>query len=249
MERQVAERCRRLEEGRVKLAGKRGCDLIGDERLVVGLRPVGAVEFLLGPLLKRHELAILLEHPLELGDLEVLRVARPLQRLQVEDSGDILHRGTGEHFAGKIEEDHGRVVDVGDGVKHRPRRVGMQPIPQEPQKGLAANLHVPIEGKSQILGEGAFPGAVEARHPHADLVAAASLLRSLHLPEQVLEAPLDVVGDHVLGDLGLQLLVGAIGVGDDLLDRAGERAAGIEEVANGGHGCRLERVQSMCSER
>ena len=39
------------------------------------------------------------------GHLEVARVAGPLQHLEVEDGGDVLHRGASEHFACQVEHD------------------------------------------------------------------------------------------------------------------------------------------------
>jgi succinylglutamate desuccinylase len=58
-----------------------------------------------------------------------------------------------------------------------------------------------VQRHTQVLGEGALSGAVEAGNPHADLVLSAGLHGKLHLAKQPLELLFDVLGDDVFGDL------------------------------------------------
>ena len=69
----------------IELMSQGPSDRICDQRLVVGFGPFGALELILGTFMKCLELAVLFEHSFEIGDLQILGVARPLESLEVQN--------------------------------------------------------------------------------------------------------------------------------------------------------------------
>ena len=233
---QVLEIVRRGKELGVEFGGQAGGDLVGHQRLVAGIGPVNAVQFLLGPGLEGVQATVHFQHPLQFRHLEVLGIAGPLQHLQVEHRGNVFHGGPGQHLAGQIEEDDRRVIGGGDLVEQRPSGHGPELVLQELEEAVATDHHRAVQGEAQVLGEGTLARPVESRNPDADFVAAATLLSGLHLPQQVRETLLDVFGDHVFGDFRPDLLIGAVLIGNDFLDGAAERPGRVEEIEYLGHG-------------
>ena len=112
----------------------------------------------------------------------------------------------------------------------------MNAVLQMLQERLTVDYVVTVQGKAEILCERALARTVEARHPNADLVASADFHGDLHLFEQVSKLLLDPVGHLVLRDFRPQPAVLGGLISDDLLDRAVDVPAGIEEGADRGHG-------------
>ena len=77
-------------------------------------------------------------------------------------------------------------------------------------------------------------GYIEARHPNADFLTATAhaLIETI---QQALETRLNAVGDDVLGDLALELIVGVVVEADDLFDAAVESLAGFKQVSDRAH--------------
>ena len=102
------------EERRVHRVGDFWNQSVNGQGVVLHPRPGGARQGLGDALLEFWPTAILFDHALVSGHLEVARIAGPLEHLEVEDGGDVLHGGAGEHFAGQVQHDHRGRVTLGD---------------------------------------------------------------------------------------------------------------------------------------
>ena len=115
----------------------------------------------------------------------------------------------------------------------------MDPVLEALQERLTADLHGAVECETEILRKRAFSRAIKARHPDADFMAATATLGCLHLVKKIFETVFDPLGDYVLRDFRGQLFVRSIGIRDNFFNRTCERTGGVEEIADGGHGCYL----------
>ena len=176
--------------------------------------------------------AVLLDHALERGDLQVSGVAGPLQDLEVQHRGDVFHGGAGQHLAGQIQHHHGGWQALRHGAQQRLRLRLVQPVLQVLQERGAVDLALVIEGQAQVLGERALARTVEAGHPDADFVLATRFHGQLHAVQQLAELLFDALGDDVFRDLGLEAVFLRRTVGDDLLDVAEDVLARVEERTN-----------------
>ncbi|MNJ37809.1 hypothetical protein D3C77_326440 [compost metagenome] len=114
------------------------------------------------PFMELMRAAILFDHALEGRDLEVARVAGPLQHFEIKDCGNIFHRGAGEHFAGEVEHDHsGR-----EALRHSAEEgLGLwlvQAVLQVIDERRAVDGALIVKRQAEVLGERALTGAVEA---------------------------------------------------------------------------------------
>ena len=170
---------------------------------------------------------------LKIGHHQVVGVARPFEHLEIEDGGDVLHGGPGQHLAGEIEHDHRGGEAPGHGTQQGPGLRLVEAVLEVFEEGRPFESALVVEGQPQVLGEGAFTRAVEARGPDTDLMLATHFHGQLHPIQKLEELLLDAVGDHVLGDLRLQAFLLGRAVGDDLFDRAVDVLVGVEEGADG----------------
>ena len=76
--------------------------------VVLNAGPGGARQRLADALMQLGGATVFLDHAFEGCDLEISGVTRPLEHLEVQDSGYVFHRGTGEHFAGEVEHHYRR---------------------------------------------------------------------------------------------------------------------------------------------
>jgi len=164
----------------VEYCSQAGGNLIGHQRLIAGIGPVDAVQFLLGPGQEGVQTTLDLQHPFQFRHFEVFRIAGPLQHLEVQDRGDVFHGCSGQHLAGQIEEDDRSIIGGGHLIEEIAGGGGSELILEEFEKAVATDHHRPVQGKSQILGEGTLAGPVETGNPDADFMTAAALLGHLH---------------------------------------------------------------------
>ncbi len=162
--------------------------------------------------------AVLLDHALESRNFEVARVACPLQHLEVEDGGDVFHRGAGEHFTRQVQHDHGGREALRNGAEESLGLRLVQAILQVLDEWRAVDGALVVKGQAEVLCERAFTGTIEAGHPDTDLVLPPRLHCQLHAIEKLAELLLNALGDHVLGDLSLEAAFLRGAIGDDLLN-------------------------------
>ena len=105
----------------------------------------------------------------------------------------------------------------------------MQAILQVLYERHAVDFDVFVESQTQILGEGAFTGAIETGHPNADLVFSTSIHGVLHSAQQLFELVFDAFSNNVLRNLRLQPSLLGRSVGDDLLNGAVDVFVTIEK--------------------
>ena len=105
----------------------------------------------------------------------------------------------------------------------------MQAVLQVVDERRAVDGALIIERQAEVLGERALARTIEARDPNTHFVFATGFHRELHAIEELAELLLDALGDHVLGDLGLEATFLRGAIGDDLLDGPVNVLAWIEE--------------------
>lgn len=102
--------------------------------------------------------------------------------------------------AGEVDHDHGRRVAFGQRTKLRLKGRGLQLRLQPFEKRTPVDLPGGVQGETEILGERTLARAVKARHPNADLVASSSE-SFIETIQQAVEAPGDIVGGDILGEV------------------------------------------------
>jgi hypothetical protein len=188
-----------------------------------------------GLLEQRQELVVTpvaLQLALQRRNLEIARVAGPLQHLVEQHFGHFRHGGTGDLLARQVEHEHGGGEAFGNGGEQRLGGGALEPVLQVLDEGYAVDRDAIVEGQAQVLGEGAFARAIEAGDPDADFILAADIHRGFHLQQQVLELLVDALGDHVFGDFRLQSGLLRNAIGDDLLDVAMDILARVEQLSD-----------------
>lgn len=83
-------------------------------------------------------------------------VVSPLKNLEVEDGGNVFHRGTGEHFAGKVEHDHSRWEALCHSAEERFGLWLVQTILQVVDEWGAVDSALIIKRQAEVLGERAL---------------------------------------------------------------------------------------------
>lgn len=155
---------------------------------------------------KRVEESVRLQADLELGQVEILRIAQCPQQGLIQDLRNALVRRAHAPIHGDIEdiEDNGVGWDLRvDDVEVSRQRVRLGPR-QLPLGLFLENLTGRLSANSAVsdrvpydLGEGGFPGAEKARYPHSDALVGLGGGIGNGLVHG-LEMIADGLGDHVL---------------------------------------------------
>ena len=170
------------------------------------LRPLAGEAFSIC-LLKRTQLPATLERELEVRELLLARVARPLEHLSVENGADRRRGRFDELVRGEIQHHDRCLVFRADRRELGTERFRCQSVAEQLVKRRAMDGPLVVEGESEVLGEGALAGPVEAREPDADLSHLTAIKCVPVQVEKARERVLDVVGRLVLGDLGGQAVI------------------------------------------
>jgi len=162
--------------------------------------------------------ALGLQFDFQLRDVEVLGIAQFAEQHRVHQLRDPLRHLASVALFGDLEEDDLAGKPGIDRIEQVSDALVRDLLLEHRGKPFAHDFGV-LQGQTEVLGERAFPGAEEARDPHAELPLQVSGRFRYGLEKLGILVP-NTVGGDVLGDLVMHgLLIRLIDL-DDLFDLA-----------------------------